>query len=110
MSEFPSWTEHHKRVRRMRCVVTSRPRVTLHHCHGGSMRGRVASPGMSQRQSHALVIPLHFEYHVGRFGIDAGYGVQSWERDFGAQADYLDRVSDFVGYDVWEFAEWLKTN
>jgi len=60
--------------------------------------------GMGQKPDDFLTIPLHVDYHVGRFGIDYGYGVQSWERDFGSQLGHLLKISSHFDYDIFEAA------
>lgn len=62
------------------------------------------NPGWAQRSNDYLVIPLHAKFHTGSHGIDAGFGVQNWERVFGTQVDFLDRVSRKLGYNVWTLA------
>lgn len=102
-----SVSKHEKNLRQLPCAVTRRTPVTLHHCHGGSIVDHGWAVGMSQRQNPYLQIPLHAEYHVGRFGIDYGYGVKSWERDFGTQWEHLEWVKDQLGYDIFQLAhEW----
>lgn len=98
---------HHDRVRALGCIITRRPHPTIHHCHGGSVRdvwGSVAAVGMAQRASDWLVIPLDADLHVGARGIDSGYGVRSWERDFGLQVDHLIAVNQGLPYDIFERA------
>jgi hypothetical protein len=99
-----SVTRHEKNLRALPCAVTRSAPVTLHHCHGGSMREHGWSVGMGQRQNPFLQIPLKAEYHVGRFGIDYGYGVLSWERDFGTQWEHLQWVNDQLDYDIFQLA------
>lgn len=107
-----SITKHEKNLRQIPCVVTQSRPVTLHHCHGGSMKDRGWHSGTSQRgASPWLIIPLAARLHVGDLGIDYGYGVGRWEKDFGQQTDFLDKVSeilvDYFGYQktIWELAE-----
>ena len=96
--------EHWRTVASLPCMVSARPGVTLHHCHGGSMIERGVARGMGQKVSDYLVIPLHAEYHTGNYGIDSGMGVDEWEALFGNQADMLDHLCEILGYDVWELA------
>lgn len=98
---------HHDRVRELGCIITQQPNPTIHHCHGGSVRdvwGAAAAVGWAQRASDWLVIPLAAEFHTGRFGIDYGYGVRSWERDFGLQVDHLVAVNRSLDYNIFELA------
>jgi len=114
MSAIVSVTRHEKALRAMRCVVSDRHQVTLHHCHGGSMLDLGAefpNPGMGQRNNPFLQIPLVAEYHVGQNGIDQGMGVKSWEEKYGDQVTYLKRVNWNLPYDLWEQARlWQQKN
>lgn len=100
--------EHHDNVRALGCIISGRTPATIHHCHGGSLKWRGFHVGMAQKQNEALVIPLHLDYHVGKFGIDSGIGVERWETEYGTQAGMLDEVSRRLGYDVWKLAEMWK--
>ncbi len=104
----PSVSRHEEILRTFVCVVCqSTDRVTLHHCHGGSMKEHGWHVGMGQKQNPFLQIPLHPRYHVGKFGIDSGYGVESWERDFGTQWEHLTNVNAALPYDIFDMArEW----
>lgn len=99
-----SVTAHEKRLRQLSCSVCRSPYVTLHHCHGGSLIDNGWAVGMGQRQNPFLQIPLHAKYHVGQYGIDYGYGVLSWERDFGTQWEHLEWVNSQLDYDIFEEA------
>ncbi len=105
---FPaSVAQHHGNVRRLRCVVSETPEITLHHAQGGSVVERLRGMGMegypSRSNREALVIPLAAKYHcIGEDAIDGGIGRRSWELKWGFQADYLDEVSDLLGYNVWD--------
>jgi hypothetical protein len=102
-----SVTDHEKRLRRLSCVVSDRTPITLHHTRGGSVaRSAFGGPGAGQKQNPALQIPLHADYHVGRWGIDAqvGGGVQRWELRFGEQTDHLSSTSHLVRYSLWTLA------
>lgn len=90
----------------MKCAVTRRSEVTLHHCHGGSLIEEFPELKKKggRKTSDWLVIPLAAELHVGRLGIDGSMGVRSWEKRFGRQTDMLRKVSAEVGYDVIELA------
>lgn len=97
-------TEHERNLRQLRCAVSMMTPVTLHHCHGGSMLNVGWHVGMGQRQNPYLQIPLHERYHTGRFGIDAGVGVQTWEGQLGTQVALLDETEDLLGYNIWDLA------
>lgn len=96
--------EHWNNVGQLRCMISGRPNPTLHHCHGGSMVLRGVMRGMSQKTSDYLVIPLDAEFHTGNNGIDTAMSVEDWEYLFGNQADFLDELSEILGYDVWKLA------
>lgn len=62
-----------------------------------------ATKSLSMRGGgEALLLPLDAEYHTGRFGIDGGIGRATWESVYGAQAIMIDRVSEQLGYSMWE--------
>lgn len=106
-----SVSQHEKNLRELPCAVSRMTPVTLHHCHGGSMKSEGWHVGTGQRQNPYLQIPLHAKYHLGSFGVDAGLGVETWESHFGAQTDLLDWVRSQLGYDVWTLAtEWEREN
>lgn len=87
------------------------PQVTLHHCHGGSMKDHGWHVGTGQKQNPFLQIPLKDVYHVGDLGIDYGYGVERWEKDFGTQWEHLEWVNDQLDYDIFQLArEWEEKN
>lgn len=102
---------HEKNLRQLRCVVSRSPFVTLHHCHGGSLKDLGWHVGIAQKQNPFLQIPLMDEYHTGNCGIDSGYGVNSWEKDFGTQVEHLQWVNDQLPYDIFMLAErWEQEN
>jgi hypothetical protein len=108
-------SRHEKNLRQMRCVVSMNPfRITLHHCHGGSMKKLgpgIRSPGMGERNNPFFQIPLLLKYHTGPFGIDGSMGVDRWESVFGSQVGFLDEVNGQLDYDLWEQATlWSKEN
>lgn len=106
-----SVTQHEKNLRELRCAVCRSTAVTLHHCHGGSMKDARWHVGMAQKQNPFLQIPLHNLYHTGDLGIDYGYGVESWEETFGTQMEHLQWVNEQLGYDIFEEAEkWEERN
>jgi hypothetical protein len=101
---FPTTTrEHWNNVGSLRCMVSGAPNPTLHHVHGGSILARGIMHGKSKKPSDALVIPLAAMYHTGDEGVDV-IGVTTWEFKYGTQAGMVDRVSEQVGYDLWELA------
>lgn len=107
---------HWDRVANLDCFISSRPFPTIHHCHGGSMKSvqGFKNPGMGQKASDWLVIPLAFDYHTGDQGIDNGQArtasgetmtLKIWEEIFGTQVGMLDRVCRELGIDVWKKAD-----
>lgn len=104
---------HEKWLRTLPCSASGKYPVTLHHCHGGSMKELgpdFPARGKSRKNNPWFQIPLHAEYHVGKYGIDYGYGVLSWERDFGRQLDMLHELNLMLDYDIFELArEWQAT-
>jgi len=93
---------HWGRVAGLDCLISCRPSPTLHHCHGGSMREAGVMRAKGRKTSNWLVIPIDAEFHTGRLGIDSGgFTVAEWERRFGRQADFLDKVCALLGVDVW---------
>lgn len=92
---------HWDRVARLGCLVSQAPNPTLHHIHGGSCRDIGLHKGAGQKTSDWLVIPLAFEYHVGRFGIDGAMGVAEWEKKFGTQVELLDGVCRALNLNLW---------
>jgi hypothetical protein len=66
---------------------------------------------MGQKQNPFLQIPLNDKYHIGDCGIDSGYGVLSWEKDFGRQWDHLIWVNDQLPYNIFsEAVRWEEKN
>lgn len=103
--------DHWKRVAALGCCISFSDQVQLHHCHGGSIRAKFgdrAMPGVGQKASDYLVIPLHPRYHTGELGIDSGTGVAGWEARHGSQLHYLEKVRQQIqrqyGYDILEKA------
>ncbi len=96
------------------CVVSALSPVTLHHCHGGSMAEIGVVRGTSQKVSDWLVIPLHADYHTGRFGIDSGspvWGdVDVWEAAFKTQREHLTDLSLMLGINLFRMAGYDYTN
>lgn len=105
MVESITVSQHEKNLRQLRCAVCRSTQVTLHHCHGGSIKDAGWHVGMAQKQNPFLQIPLHQLYHTGDLGIDYGYGVESWEDAFGKQMDHLEWVNGQLPYDIWELAK-----
>jgi len=67
--------------------------------------------GVGQKQNPFLQIPLKDTYHVGDLGIDSGYGVESWETQFGTQWEHLQWVNEQLPYDIFEEArKWESEN
>lgn len=95
----------------MRCVVSRSPFITLHHCHGGSVKQLGWHVGIGQKQNPFLQIPLQAKYHVGDCGIDSGIGVETWEKRFGTQQEHLTWVNDQLPYNLFAQAvQWEERN
>lgn len=65
-------------------------------------------PGMGQRVSDWLVVPLSPRFHVGDMGIDSGMGrykgVVEWEKNVARQVALLDRLCVEYLFNVWRAA------
>lgn len=110
-----SVSRHEKNLRQMRCIVSMNPmRITLHHCHSGSMMDlgpAFQNPGMGERNNPFFQIPILLKYHTGQQGIDGSMGVKTWEKIFGSQVGFLHEVNGQLDYDLWEQATlWSKEN
>lgn len=81
---------HWSNVAALGCIVCGYRHATIHHVHGGSMRG-VISRGVGQKTSDWSVIPLCRDHHTGNNGVDR-IGVETWETRFGSQLTHLMRV------------------
>ena len=104
-------SKHEKYLRELRCAVSRSPFITLHHCHGGSVKALGWHVGMGQKQNPFLQIPLNAKYHVGNCGIDSGMGVETWEERFGTQQEHLAWVNDQLGYNMFaEAGKWEETH
>ena len=103
-------SDHYDNVAALGCLITGNPWPTIHHVSGGSMKDHGYHSGMAQRGiSDALVIPIKADHHVGEYGIDSGYGVDTWEKHFGTQWEHIQEVSKNVGYDLIKLHEhWLE--
>lgn len=106
-----SVTHHQLQLRKLPCAVSQMTPVTLHHCHGGSMKDAGWHVGMSMKQNPFLQIPLHSKYHVGDCGIDSGVGVETWETRYGKQTDLLAWVDEELAYplSIWALADAWET-
>jgi hypothetical protein len=97
--------KHWETVGDMACIVSGAVGVTLHHCHGGSMKDIGVMPGMAQKSNDWLVLPLAAQYHcIGSEGIDAGKGVLTWEGEYGSQVMMLAKVWEKTGVNIFEKA------
>lgn len=103
-------SKHEKNLRGLRCCVSRNPFITLHHCHGGSMKQMGWHVGVGQKQNPFLQIPLSWMYHIGDHGIDR-IGVKTWEEQYGRQWDKLIWVNDQLPYNIFEQAvRWETAN
>lgn len=73
------------------CVSRTTYNVTLHHIHGGSVKGL---RGAGMKSSDWLVIPLASWLHTGQYGIDGSMGVPAWETRFGTQLQHVQWVRE----------------
>lgn len=106
-----SVTEHEKRLRTLGCILTGAKPPTLHHARGGSMAVSLfGTPGVGQKQNHALQIPLARALHVGQQGIDCRIngGVETWEKKWMPQVRLLSLSSRQLQYNqhalAWRWA------
>lgn len=87
------------------CVVTGRfDDTTIHHCHSGSMAEVGINRGGAQKVNDFLVLPLHRSVHCsGPGAIDGAVngGVLTWEATNGRQVDFINKLIDRTGIDVW---------
>ncbi len=79
-------------------------RLTIHHCHGGSMKEYGFHRAMGKKPSDWLVIALPEDLHTGSQGIDSGMGVITWEAKYGGQHQALEWVCEQLGFDVFRKA------
>jgi hypothetical protein len=100
-------TEHFKKV----LAIGPAPghegvgRMTVHHCHSGSIAEHGITRGFGQKASDWLVIALPQELHVmSPTAIDGSIGVVTWEQQFGTQFDALCWLSRKLGYNVFKKA------
>ena len=108
-STFPANKDKHfEIVGRMRCLISNAQTPTIHHARGRSIAERLTALGLPHSNgtarraySDALILPLAAHFHTGDEGVDL-IGVETWEAKYGRQADMIDRVSQHVGYDLWE--------
>lgn len=79
-------------------------RLTIHHCHSGSIAQLGIHRGWSQKPSDWLAVCLPAKLHTGKMGIDTGYGVEKWERDFMTQENLLIWTSKKLGINLFKKA------
>ena len=70
-------------------IVGLRQDLTIHHCHGGSLKDIGVHRCLGKKPSDYLTICLPARFHVGEKGIDSGYGVIRWEKDYTTQVNLL---------------------
>lgn len=96
--------DHWDRIAGLGCCICERP-AEVAHCHGGSISDQLDPqyrPGMAQKQNHWLVIPLCPEHHRGNEGLDTyREGVRGWEAKYGTQIEWLEEVSNRLGYSLF---------
>jgi len=95
---------HEEKLRRLPCMATGVTHgITLHHCHGGSMKDIGVHSAAGMRSSDWLQIPLSAHAHTGQHGVDV-IGVETWERSYGPQVMLLKKLCKILGYNVFERA------
>lgn len=58
-------------------------------------------PGMAQKASDWLIIPIAWQYHFGPMGVDTGcLSVREWENRHGTQISLLQELSQITGIDI----------
>lgn len=101
---------HWDRLAQMGCMVCGYRPITIHHAHSRELTAMGLGRGIAQKTSYWLVIGLCVEHHVGKFGIDSGIGIVEWEEKFGSQVLFLKKISELIGYDVFERARRTGTD
>lgn len=94
---------HFARVAQYPCWVSGHYPVTIAHCHGGSVLEAGFKRGMAKKPSDWLVLPIAFEYHLGRNGMDV-IGIKEWEAHFGRQVDMLEEFGRRLKLDLFALA------
>lgn len=94
----PEIRAYWNKVAALGCIISgSHQSVTIHHVHGGSMRG-ILDRGRGMKNDW-FVIPLAARYHTGDEGVDSGMGVDTWEARYGTQLEFIRRVMRATGVD-----------
>lgn len=98
----PAIKAYWSKVASLGCIVTGRiDSVTIHHVHGGSIRG-VVPRGRGVKEDW-MVIPIHASLHTaGPTAIDGAFGVLAWEDMYGTQLHFLLEVMRRTGVDPFK--------
>lgn len=76
--------KHLAAVAKLVCVVSGKRPVTVHHCF----------TKMGCRKDDNLVIPLHWDFHLGPEGIDGKrMSKRQWEAKYGSEESHLQTVA-----------------
>lgn len=65
--------------------------------------------GVGRKQSDALMIPIHADWHVGKHRIDGslGYSIDDWEQRWKPQVELIWELSEILGFNLYALAwEW----
>lgn len=96
------WT----RVAALGCVLCGGP-AEIAHCHGGSVRDRLQEPkakGKKLGRLNWLVLPLCPQHGREPYPTGLDTNVAAWEDTNGPQTDFLDKIANELGVDVWALA------
>ncbi|MBU2644481.1 DUF968 domain-containing protein [bacterium] len=65
------------------CMISGKRPVEVHHIR---ING--------EPKDHFKTIPLHYDYHRGRYGIHDGLGKYAWREQFGYELDLLEILNE----------------
>jgi hypothetical protein len=81
---------HWDRLVKLGCIVANgecRGRITIHHCF----------TGLGKRKSHEDCLPLCFEHHLGKWGIDGKHlSKREWQERYGTEESLLARARELL--------------
>jgi hypothetical protein len=75
--------EHLDFVASQACMISGKRPVEVHHIR---LNG--------EPKDHFKTIPLHYDYHRGKYGIHDGLGKYAWREKFGHEMDYLEILNE----------------
>ncbi len=93
---------HWERLRTLGCIVCRGYGPHIHHAGGGSMKSVGVHKAKGLKNSDWLVLPLCENHHTGFEGIHTG--VETWESSNDTQVNYLNRICQITGTNVWREA------